>query len=225
MRDLVPPAFEAYARILHRPRRLRDVEFATGTWNARAAQVGVSLGPSTRWDDLQGPGSDKWSLWRGELSGPEVEDLVSIVKQYTSAAEVCSFGFWTGWGHLDGTGVLYAARGSLTQRLETWRARREERRRNERNRKELRRLPTFSTHGGNRSYLLFQGPVEEAGSFWSSVGQCPTMWWPADRAWFVHTHDEATSTYLGGSRALVDQLVGGQVMESFEVQTDTPIVW
>jgi hypothetical protein len=50
-------------------------------------------------------------------------------------------------------------------------------------------------------------------------------WWPEDRAWFVHTHFEATSAYLGGSRALVDQLVGEQLIESFEVQAETLVAW
>jgi hypothetical protein len=111
-----------------------------------------------------------WSLWPGELLGPEVGNLASILTEHTSAAEACSFGFWSGWGHLD-------------------------------------------------------GPVAEAESFSSAIGQCPTIWWPGDRAWLVHTHNEATSTYLGGSRALVDRLVGEQVMESFEVQTDTLVAW
>jgi hypothetical protein len=34
---------------------------------------------------------------------------------------------------------------------------------------------------------------------------------------FVHTEIDATSTYVGGSRALVDVLVRDQLLESFEV--------
>jgi hypothetical protein len=223
--DLVPSRFEAYARILHAPRRPTDLQLPTGTWNARAAEVGVPLGPGTRWEDLEGPGSDTWALWPGEMMGPEVGTLARILAEYTSSANACSFGFWSGWGHLDASGALYMAGDSLTQRLATWRARADERRRNRRNRMELRRLPTFPSHGGSRSYLLFHGPIAKAESFWSAIGQCPTMWWPEDRAWFVHTSIEATSTYLGGSQAVVDQLVGEQVLESFEVQPHTPVVW
>jgi hypothetical protein len=32
VRDLVPPVFEAYARILHRPYRPGDERIPTGTW-------------------------------------------------------------------------------------------------------------------------------------------------------------------------------------------------
>jgi len=225
VRDLTTPRFEAYARILHGPRRPSDRQISTGTWSARAAEIGVRLGPETRWDDLDGPGSDTWVLWPGELIGPEVETLAHTLAEHTSSADACSFGFWSGWGHLDATGVLYMAGGPAARRLATWRARAAGRRRNRRNRKQLRRLPTFPTHGGSRSYLLFRGSVAEAGSFWPATGQCPTIWWPDDRAWLVHTHIEATSTYLGGSRALIDQVVGEQVLESFEVQPDAQVAW
>lgn len=225
VRDLCTSRFEAYARILHRPRRPADVQISTGTWRARASEVGVPLGLETRWEDLEGPGSDTWALWPGEMMGPEVGTLAGFLAEHTSSADSCSFGFWSGWGHLDATGALYMSGGSLIQRLATWRVRADERRRNRRNRRRLRRLPTFPTHGGSRAYLLFQGPVAEAESFWSAIGQCPTIWWPDDRAWLVHTHIEATSTYLGGSRALVDRLVAEQVLESFEVQPDTLVAW
>jgi hypothetical protein len=40
----------------------------------------------------------------------------------------------------------------------------------------------------------------------------------------VHTEIGAMSTYIGGSRMLVDELVGQQILESFEVEEDTPAV-
>src|SRR5215207_11062424 len=83
--DLVPSGFEGYARILHGPRRPTDLQIPTGTWSARAAEVGVSLGPDTRWEDLEGPGSDTWALWPGEMMGPEVGTLAGILGGYTSS--------------------------------------------------------------------------------------------------------------------------------------------
>ena len=225
VRDLVSSRFEAYARILHPPRRPADVQISSGTWSVRATEIGVPLGPEIRWKDLEGPGIDTWALWPGELMGPEVGTLAGILAEHTSTADACSFGFWSGWGHLDATGALYMAGGPPARRLATWRARATDRRRNRRKRRELRRLATFPTHGGSRSYLLFRGPVTEAESFWSAIGQCPTIWWPEDRAWLVHTHIEATSTYVGGSGELVDRLVRGQVLESFEVQPETLVAW
>ncbi len=220
VRDLIPPVFGAYARILHRPRRPTDLLISTGTWGERAAEVGVRLGPDTRWEDLEGPGSDTWSLWPGELMGPEVGSLAGNLGEHTSGADACCFGLWSGWGELGGTSALYMVGGSLTRRLETWRARAEERRTNRRIQRERRRLPSFSVHGGSRWYLLFQGRIADAELFWPAFGHCPTIWWPEDRAWFVHTEIDGTSTYVGGSRSMIDRLVGEQILESFEVGPD-----
>lgn len=52
--DLVPPVFEAYARVLHRPHRLGDGREPTGTWHERAAELGRLPGPETSWRDLDG---------------------------------------------------------------------------------------------------------------------------------------------------------------------------
>ena len=47
VRDLVPPQFEAYARILHRAHRPEDRHHPTGTWAGRAVQLGRTVGPET----------------------------------------------------------------------------------------------------------------------------------------------------------------------------------
>jgi hypothetical protein len=54
VRDLVPPVFEAYARILHLTRRPEEHEAPTGTWAERATQLGRNLGPETDWWELTG---------------------------------------------------------------------------------------------------------------------------------------------------------------------------
>jgi hypothetical protein len=127
---------------------------------------------------------------------------------------------WSGWGDLSGgSSALYRLGGGRIaelkfrwrNRLESWRARRE-----------AARLKTFPLLGqSGRSYLLFNGPVDDAARF--HLGhrfQSPALWWPDDRAWFVHTEIDGTSTYVGGSRSMIDGLVGEQILESFEVDTD-----
>jgi hypothetical protein len=85
-------------------------------------------------------------------------------------------------------------------------------------------LSTFEIFGrSGRSYLLLGGRVTDASRF--VIGgwfHSPALWWPYDRAWFVHTEIEASSTYLGGLRSMVDRLVGEQVLECFEVREDAP---
>ena len=85
-----------------------------------------------------------------------------------------------------------------------------------------RRLPTFALLSGGRSYLLFRGSIDEAIRLHREFEfHPPTLWWPDDRAWFVHTEIDASSTYVGGSAALIGRLVGEQILESFEVEADT----
>jgi len=43
------------------------------------------------------------------------------------------------------------------------------------------------------------------------------MWWPEDRAWFVSTEVDFAWSYLGGSRALVDEILVDPRLETFVV--------
>jgi hypothetical protein len=49
-------------------------------------------------------------------------------------------------------------------------------------------------------------------------GQTPNMWWPPDRRWFVHTEVDALSTLIGGSEALIDELLGDETLETHDVE-------
>jgi hypothetical protein len=224
--DLVPPVFEGYARILHRPRRLSDGRIHTGSWGERAAEAGRELWPNTSWGELKGPNahgdqSDDWKAEEGSLTKQEAEILGSALSSHTSTPFDCWFAMWSGWGDLSGasSGALYRTRGGAFAELtmvwrgwvENWRARWEAAR--------LRTFPLLGQSG--RSYLLFHGAVSDAARFQlANRFQSPAVWWPDDRAWLVHTEIDASSTYLGGSRALIEQLVGHQVLESFRVEVD-----
>jgi hypothetical protein len=229
VRDLVPPLFEAYARIMHRPRRPTDGRAPTGSWVERAAELGRGLGPETSWDELKGPNSDEGREDdrrpdEGSLIVQEAEALASLLSGHTSTPSACWFAMWSGWGELSGgSSVLRRSRGGPIAELplrwrswlENWRARRE-----------AARLNTFPLLGrSGRSYLLFHGAVDDAARF--DLGhrfRSPTLWWPRDHAWFVHTEIDASSTYLGGTPSMIDRLVGEQILESFRVQPDTPAV-
>jgi hypothetical protein len=226
VRDLVPPVFVAYARILHRPYKPGDGRIPTGTWAERAAELGRELGPETDWEELEGTMSDgvlkdDWTPGQGSLIEQEVGTLAPFLYGHTTTPLECWFAMWSGWGDLSGaSGVLYRSPQRTIAELrirwrnwfESWQARRE-----------AARLKTFPLLGrSGRSYVLVAGAIDDAPRF--HLGrrfQSPSLWWPADRAWFVHTEIDAVSTYVGGSRALVDQLVGGQILESFEVAEDS----
>lgn len=225
VRHLIPPVFEAYARILHRPYRPQDGRFPTGSWAERADLLGISLGPETGRREIEGPRTqdldpDAWTLPDGSLNEGEIQALVSLLGDYTSMHR-CWFAIWSGWGDLSGgSSALYRTRGGTIadlrirwrNRLESWQARRE-----------AARLKTFSLLGqSGRSYLLLSGSVRDAERFHFEGGrfQSPTIWWPVDRSWLVHTEIDAVSTFVGGARALIDELVGEQVLESFELEAD-----
>jgi hypothetical protein len=50
----------------------------------------------------------------------------------------------------------------------------------------------------------------------------PSLWWPDDRAWFVHTDVDARSTYIGGSEALIDALLSDPQLEVLPATLDHP---
>jgi len=62
----------------------------------------------------------------------------------------------------------------------------------------------------NREYYLLAGPVAAAAQIQSPAGhglQPPDLWWPEDRAWFFATDTDLAWTYVGGTQALVDEIV------------------
>jgi hypothetical protein len=225
VRDLIPPVFEAYARILHRPSKPTDGRIPTSSWAERAAELGRELGSKTNWDELKGPNSDEgqrddWGPGEGSLIEQEAKTLASVLSGHTATPLECWFAMWSGWGDLSGgSSALYRRGGGpiaellirWRNRLESWQARRE-----------AARLKTFPLLGqSGRSYLLFNGPVDDAARFHLGYRfQSPALWWPDDRAWFVHTEIDGTSTYVGGSRSMIDRLVEEQILESFEVDPD-----
>jgi hypothetical protein len=46
----------------------------------------------------------------------------------------------------------------------------------------------------------------------------PSFWWPEDRRWFVATPDHKRTTYLGGSRRLIDRLLADGRLEAFPAE-------
>jgi hypothetical protein len=221
--DLVPPVFEAYARVLHRPHRPGDGREPTGTWSGRAAELGVQLGPDTTHEALQGmpaPGSGElaWSVFEGALSRGEASTLASFLERHTSNPGACWFAIWSSW--VSPGAPLVRVRGLFHYARLRWRARIQALR----ELRELRRLSTFQILGSSgRVCLLFGGRVTDVDRFaLDSFYHSPALWWPDDRAWFVHTEIDGTSTYIGGSRPMINQLVGDQILESFEVGAGDP---
>jgi hypothetical protein len=70
----------------------------------------------------------------------------------------------------------------------------------------------------NRPLVLYRGAVEEAAFFSGpAASQSPTLWWPDDRAWCIASEIDHHSTYLGGSEALVHDVLHDQRLEAVPV--------
>ena len=62
-------------------------------------------------------------------------------------------------------------------------------------------------------------PAELAGTW----GQCPSLWWPADRAWCVATDVDLPWTYVGGPRGLIDAIAADRRIEALPASPGDPV--
>ncbi|MCX4760296.1 hypothetical protein OG562_04725 [Streptomyces sp. NBC_01275] len=78
-------------------------------------------------------------------------------------------------------------------------------------------IPSFPTPG--RDEVLLAGPLAEAVSPVSlnEFAELPDLWWPQDRAWCLGGDVDLVSTYVGGSPALIAELLAAPELEAHPV--------
>lgn len=78
-----------------------------------------------------------------------------------------------------------------------------------------------------REHWLLRGPLDLALANMAEepAEQSATVWWPADRAWFVATDIDLVTTYVGGSAACVADLLGTGRLETAAVPPDQRVTW
>jgi hypothetical protein len=79
---------------------------------------------------------------------------------------------------------------------------------------------------------LYRGSVASVGCFFRAASahpptpfwrfQSPTLWWCND-SWFVATHPDAVSTYIGGPSSLIERLVGSPFLEATVALENTTV--
>lgn len=77
------------------------------------------------------------------------------------------------------------------------------------------RAPRFSVPA--RNLFLLHGTVDEVLSTFSHVEwshRSPNLWWPDDRAWCVVTEIDFTWSYVGGSLACIEHILGDSELEA-----------
>jgi hypothetical protein len=75
-----------------------------------------------------------------------------------------------------------------------------------------------------RAYLLLEGPLDAAGELAMPLRpQSPNLFWPDDRAWCVTTETDLDSTYLGGTAALIAEILADERLEAVPVPVTDPV--
>jgi hypothetical protein len=78
-----------------------------------------------------------------------------------------------------------------------------------------------------RDHWLVRGPIELAAANMAEEPseQSASLWWPADRSWFVATDIDLVTTFVGGSAACADDLLGHPALEAAAVPADQRFTW
>ncbi|WP_217711668.1 hypothetical protein [Actinomadura sp. NAK00032] len=75
-----------------------------------------------------------------------------------------------------------------------------------------------------RAYLLLEGPLDAAGELAMPLfPQSPDLFWPDDRAWCVTSETDLDSTYLGGTAALITEILADERLEAVPVDVTDPV--
>lgn len=215
--SLIPDGLERYARILH-PAHLWDEDGSHAArsvpWSEVSAWSGKPLHRASSIHDLaRRPDGSSWlregtSLpLEGQLEPEYLDRLTELLAETTSKPKELWLLVWHGYS---GPVTPYSRapgrptrtpRGSLVTDVA---------------RDAVLEISRSLTESG-RKYFLRRGSIEATPDDrdWSVFEEPPSFWWPEDRAWFVSTDIDSSSTYVGGSSALIDRLLAEDGLEVF----------
>lgn len=206
--DLVTDTFPAYARIFHRPDQGLPSGDRPSSWAEMAKDRGTVFHPAAQFTDL---GREAYQPETERIPGPRLGTLDRItlpllierLNAHTATPEACWSALWVGYG----------------KSPDRWRAK-----------------PSFRLPG--REYWLLSGALKDLialSSEFETAGltddwrrmtrkmgiiHSPTIWWPQDRSWLVHSEIDYDSTIVGGTPALVHELVADPAIEALQVDGD-----
>jgi hypothetical protein len=221
---VVPAGFEAYARVLH-PVETPENGNRLVRWADVAAWSAMPLRKDVQFHSIALPPTapsgpppyGSQGPQQGSLYLPDAEVLAAIGRDWTATPEDCWFCVWDGFGW--GTASTFAALTETGQPPEII--------------QEPRRDPVPGpvregprVHLPHRDYLLYSGPAEAVvtlASLDGTWGQCPNIWWPADRAWCVASEIDLQWTYVGGPRGLIDAILADDRIEALPAAPNDPV--
>lgn len=195
---LVPHGFEAYARVLHPAVAADDRPVR---WSAVARWSGRTTHPLVQFDAVSSPapgggrGPRPWETdpEPGSLPPAPLAALCDVLAAHTTSAGRCWFCIWDGYGRYETAFPPSVLDGPRVE------------------------LP-------ERTFFLLEGPLDAAGELNLSIyPQSPNVFWPDDHAWCVTTDVDLDSTYLGGTVALVADLLADDRLEALPVGVNDPV--
>ena len=230
--SIVPSGFEAVTRIFH---PIGYDDGSVGTWVDLARSTGREAHPWMQLHAIATPAGEPVELPidhprdpyvdEGNLPDPPRSVLVDLLSGATSTPDRCWFGIWDGFGQLQGSPAV----ARLTYRRTGWLGRFGRAGRWRRNRERIPGLAPPEILGGprvrapGRDYLLLRGPLAAAESITGAVGrQCPNLWWPEDRSWFLVTEIDFTWTYVAGPATLAEAIEGHPDIEAMRTGLEHP---
>lgn len=190
---LLPPSFDAYARLLHPI----AADTVTGRlfirWKEVATVLGGTIHPRVQFDTLAPGQKDDYVPAQGSLPIEDARVLVDTLAPFTPQTEPCWFGVWFGYADMMTVTQRPVPPPSVHGVLD-------------------REYILYSGMIDSALALIEFG--------WN---QTPNLWWPANHAWCVATEIDLDSTYIGGSKALIRALLANPNLEAVPVKIDDRI--
>lgn len=234
----VPRGYDAYARIFH---PAMGPNGQSVPWSRIAARRGTVMHALAQFAPLSGIGEDGVPLaedsWEGDapgrdgLGGSELVALAPLLAAHTATPDEIYLALWNGLAFIHGgdqVEVVTADDPSLGADENSRRAiELAGKAKDPAFCDEVRNGPMLQLDSGYRSFYLFCGDGGDLASpLWArtSLGeqrQAPNMAWPKDRSWLMSTELYEDSTIVGGSRGLIDALLGCTGLEAYEVTADS----
>jgi hypothetical protein len=184
---LVPAVFEAYARIFHPAVRYAGDEDVEVPWTEVAAHNGTAASPLMQWVALtRGPVDSQPPVWD---DGPSEGHLpVAVAHRLVEVlARHTATPDHCVFGRWDGFGYDLPSP----------------------------EVPPRLLLRGGRDVVLVRGAIGDAARNLAPEPheQSANLWWPGDRSWCVVTDIDLVTTYVGGSRACVAELLAAPGLE------------
>ncbi|WP_327002680.1 hypothetical protein OHA72_47485 [Dactylosporangium sp. NBC_01737] len=143
----------------------------------------------------------------GTLDRPQLDALLEVLPRHAPEPGSCWFAIWDGYAWLHGPPAMTALTRDGSADPPAWIT-----------------PPLARIQMPSRSFALYRGGLDAARALWDvSWEQSPNLWWPDDRSWCVATEIDLTSTYLGGSAALVRDLLDDRRINAQPARPGDPI--